>query len=111
MKQNPFITLQNDVQKIIKNKDDINKKVKDLNTIYSRNYSGKWLFKDNTEKFLGNGVAQEGKDCPNNPYYLFYLSGSSVLASTQLSTESKITLITEELDWLSNTQRLDDWIK
>lgn len=109
--KNPFILLKNDVKNVLINSDSYENKVKTLNSLFSRNYSGKWLYSNNTEKFLGNGVAQEGKDCKNNPFYTFYINASLILANCNTSNSTKLSFISEEYAWLVATQRLEDWVK
>ena len=110
--KNPYINLVRETSKVILSKDTASKKIRLIESIINRDYSGNWLFSHPSHKHLGNGVPQEGDDISDNPYFQFYKFVKTALSSEN-SDSIKVSIIHMELAWQNEVLTApasQDWV-
>jgi hypothetical protein len=110
--KNPYINLVRETSKVILSKDTASKKIRLIDSMINRDYSGTWLFSHPSHKHLGNGVPQEGDDISENPYFHFYSFVKNALSSEN-SDSMKVSIIHMELAWQNEVltaPAAQDWV-
>ena len=110
--KNPYINLVRETSKVILSKDTASKKIRLIESMINRDYSGTWLFSHPSHKHLGNGVPQEVDDISENPYFQFYSFVKAALSSEN-SDSMKVSIIHMELAWQNEVllaPAAQDWV-
>ena len=110
--KNPYINFFRECSRVVLSRESLDKKIKLIESMTERDYSGTWLYAHPSHKHLGNGVPQEGEDISSNPYFQFLNYARSVLQKGDDNVKM-FNEIKQELAWVSGTlssPQAKDWV-